>query len=320
MHKTTWLCLVALASPVVASDLSLAFPMDCTLGQDCFIQNYVDRTPGDGFSDFACTRQTYDHHKGKDFALLSYDDMDRDVAVLAAAPGVVLGMRNTMRDRDFPAPNPEDYTGKECGNGLVIDHGDGWQTQYCHMKQGSLRVGSGAQVEAGQVLGYVGGSGATDFPHLHLAVRKDGEVIDPFDPEMDAECGAQSEALWEDDVPYAPGGLIATSIDVKVPVYEELKADQSRPQVWGTDVPALVTWTFGYGLRPGDTITLAMTGPQGTLFDETIEADKHRAQFFYAWGRRTPEGGWPKGIYQATARFERDGAELGDQQFDFTLE
>ena len=33
------------ASPALAEDVQLAFPLDCTLGQDCHIQQYMDQDP-----------------------------------------------------------------------------------------------------------------------------------------------------------------------------------------------------------------------------------------------------------------------------------
>ena len=73
--------------------------------------------------------------------------------------------------------------GQDCGNGVLVDHGDGWETQYCHMKQGSVRVTSGDAVGAGAVLGQIGQSGMAAFPHLHLSVRHNADKIDPFAPE-----------------------------------------------------------------------------------------------------------------------------------------
>ncbi len=78
----------------------------------------------------------------------------------------------------------------DCGNGLVIDHGDGWQTQYCQRKQGSVRGNNGQTVAAGDVLGQVGLSGRTLFPHLHISARKDGETVGPFQPDALDTCNA----------------------------------------------------------------------------------------------------------------------------------
>ncbi len=58
---------------------------------------------------------------------------------------------------------------RECGNGVVIAHAGGWETQYCHMAQGGLAVKPDQPVTTGQTLA-VGLSGLTEYPHLHFTV------------------------------------------------------------------------------------------------------------------------------------------------------
>ncbi|MFZ9199919.1 MAG: M23 family peptidase, partial [Paracoccaceae bacterium] len=112
--------LMALAFP--AGAFELAFPAGCTLGQDCYIQQYHDHDPGSEATDYTCGPLSYDGHDGTDIALPTRADMAAGVAVLAAAAGVVKGLRDGVADA---APFP---TGQDCGNGVVIDHGNGWET------------------------------------------------------------------------------------------------------------------------------------------------------------------------------------------------
>jgi murein DD-endopeptidase MepM/ murein hydrolase activator NlpD len=112
---------MALAPPAGAFDL--AFPADCTLGAGCYIQQYHDHDPGPEATDYTCGPLSYDGHDGTDIALPTRAAMATGVAVLAAAPGVVKGLRDGVADA---APFP---TGQDCGNGVVIDHGNGWETQ-----------------------------------------------------------------------------------------------------------------------------------------------------------------------------------------------
>jgi murein DD-endopeptidase MepM/ murein hydrolase activator NlpD len=63
------------------------------------------------------------------------------------------------------------------GNTIVVDHGGGMATLYAH--QSSLAAGVGAQVGAGEVIGYVGSTGASTGPHLHFEVRRNGNPVDP---------------------------------------------------------------------------------------------------------------------------------------------
>lgn len=63
------------------------------------------------------------------------------------------------------------------GNHVVIDHGYGYQTLYAHMKE--IGVRQGQKIKRGEVIGYVGNSGASVGPHLHYEVIKNGHKINP---------------------------------------------------------------------------------------------------------------------------------------------
>ena len=43
-----------------AGDPVLTSPIDCDLGRDCFIQQYVDHDPGPGASDYLCAPLSYE--------------------------------------------------------------------------------------------------------------------------------------------------------------------------------------------------------------------------------------------------------------------
>ena len=301
-----------LCSPVAlaAGEFSLDWPVQCTPGVECHVQNYTDRDPGPGARDVACGALTYDGHKGTDIALPSVEAMARGVPVLAAAPGRVRGVRDGMRDvsmRDLPA---EEIAGRDCGNGVVIDHGDGWETQYCHMRQGSLAVAQGDVVAAGQVLGLVGLSGRTEFPHLHLSVRRDGAVVDPFEPGGDPACGATGADLWADDIAYVAGGGLRAGFSDAVPEWETLKLRDLHAATLAGDAPALVFWAVFWGGRAGDVVRIVIDGPEGRFHDTEVTLDRAQAQFFRAGGRKGPARGLPRGSYRGTAELVRAGETL----------
>src|SRR6056297_3565665 len=132
--------------PALAEPPVLDLPVACVLGETCHLQQFPDRDPGPGARDFTCGPLSYDGHKGTDVALASEADMRAGVAVLAAAGGVVKAVRDGMADAAQGDVGAPDITDRECGNGVVIDHGAGWETQYCHMARGSLRVARGEPV------------------------------------------------------------------------------------------------------------------------------------------------------------------------------
>jgi len=85
--------------------------------------------------------------------------------MVAAAPGRVLRFRDDMIDVDVRDIGLNLVKGRDAGNAVVIDHGGGWETQYSHLRLGSIVVKPGDQVVAGDVLGMIGMSGRAEFPH-----------------------------------------------------------------------------------------------------------------------------------------------------------
>jgi murein DD-endopeptidase MepM/ murein hydrolase activator NlpD len=63
------------------------------------------------------------------------------------------------------------------GNCVVIDHGQGLLTLYFHLSE--LNVKEGDVVKRGQEIGLSGGTGRATGPHLHVAVRWQGDYLDP---------------------------------------------------------------------------------------------------------------------------------------------
>lgn len=64
------------------------------------------------------------------------------------------------------------------GNYVTINHGNGYSTLYGHMS--SVVVSSGSYVSQGQVIGYVGSTGASTGPHLHFNVYYNGSLTNPM--------------------------------------------------------------------------------------------------------------------------------------------
>ena len=297
------------ATPVAADTLRLDWPMDCTLGESCFVQNYVDRDPGPAAADFACARRSYDGHKGTDIAVTDMAAMRDGVDVRAAAPGTVAAMRDGMPDILFTDPAAPDITNRSCGNAVIVDHEDGWQTRYCHMKNGSVQVRSGDIVAAGDVLGQVGLSGETEFPHLHLSVLQNGKITDPFQP-GDAACGDTRNSLWADNVAYVAGGLVSAGFSATIPEYTSVKDGSAHAETLQGTAPALVIWGQVFGSQEGDSLEFEITGDSGQFLSQTVLLDRAQARLFRAVGRKRKNDPWPPGQYQGTVTLIRNGVAI----------
>ena len=308
------LCLLLAASPLAARDILQNPPIACDLHTDCYIQQYVDHDPSGAAMDFRCGPLSYDTHSGTDFALRSIAHMEQGVDVIPAAPGTVRGTRDGMPDQVYAPENAAEIDGRDCGNGVSIDHGGGWTTQYCHLKRGSVKVRSGDRVRLTTVLGQVGLSGRTQFPHVHMTVRKNGKVVDTFDPDEHITCGTPgTQTLWQTPPPYRPGGILTVGFAGAVPDFDDIKAGTASAETLDLTAPALVVYAHIFGGQAGDIIAFRIGGPKGLFMDETVVLEKDQAQLFRAVGKRHRVD-WDSGTYTGTVRLLRDALELSAGQ------
>lgn len=82
--------------------------------------------------------------------------------VFASAPGTVSEVR--------------DLGNSSYGKYIVIDHGDGWQTLYAHLK--SFEVSEGDTVDNETFIGRVGNTGGSQGAHLHYEQKYNGAVVE----------------------------------------------------------------------------------------------------------------------------------------------
>ena len=108
-----------------------------------------------------------DGHTGVDIAIRDGKAMAAGVTVVAAASGRVGRVREGVSDQDARTTGGDSAAkDQSCGNGVLVDHGGGWQSLYCHLRRGSIVVRPGQTVKTDDPLGRVGLSGETEYPRL----------------------------------------------------------------------------------------------------------------------------------------------------------
>ena len=306
-----WLLALAVATPAGAqAPPQLELPVACEIGPDCIVQNYVDQDPAAGVRDHTCGPLSYDGHKGTDIRVPGRPEMAAGVAVLAAAPGVVRAQRDG--EADFSGGR----AGAGSGNAVVLDHGNGWHSQYSHLRRGSVAVAVGERVEAGARLGLIGWSGRAEFPHVEFALRHHGRAIDPFTGgPAGGGCESGGAPLWspaaQAALAYRAGGLLGAGFAAEAPKLRP--ALDGAYDVATTDSSALVFWAVSWGLRGGDRETIRLVGPDGQTLREAESAlPRNKAQWIRYIGNRSPGAGFPPGRYRGEYRVTRE-AEEGDE-------
>ncbi len=322
----TLMILCASPLPATAQDDPAAslfsLPVDCTLDKDCWLVNYVDVDPSAGALDYQCGTRSYNDHNGTDIAIPDYVSMQSGVNVLAAADGTVLRLRDSVADWP-PITDDEDAAKKradiraknqDCGNGVFIEHDNGYTGIYCHMKKDSIAVKVGQKVKRGEILGQVGMSGFTEFPHLHFGIYKDGKTIDPFTRHTSADgCDKPKNPLWDATFPrddYKLVSFFGGGFKNHVPDFDALAIDISQPDSIAIDSDIFTFWIGMYGVRAGDQIKIEIRGPDNRLYLKKMIAQKNdKARQYYFVGKKTANDPLQAGYYGGYVQLTRTGPD-----------
>lgn len=213
----------------------------------------------DGAEDYMCGVKTIVFRRTTDFLLPSLREMDRGVDVLAAAPGEVVRVNDGEPDRNL------EYRLQRPGNQVWIRHADGLETGYRYLKQGSIRVGRGERVEAGQVIAQAGSSGNSNWPRLGFEVRdQNGDALDPW-----AGACSGSSSFWTEQPDYPNEFTVVDLGTTDQPAFLSVVANRP-PDVTTFQRRQQVTFWVHTVNRPVGELSLRLLGPDATLDSAAI--------------------------------------------------
>jgi murein DD-endopeptidase MepM/ murein hydrolase activator NlpD len=296
-------------------------PVRCQLNVNCFVQNYVDHGSADEVRDFACNKRSYKGHNGTDFRVPDILALGAGIDVLSVADGTVLRVRNNIADTLVQKSTESLAPNTECGNGVVIAHKAGWSTQYCHLARGSVQVTPGDRVIGGQAIGHVGLSGRTAFPHVHLTVRHNDKIVDPFAHGATPGVCGSGELLWEPPLNntkiYHDSDVLNFGFSSAPVTMDRIETGEVKQSPVDRETP-LIAYVRTIGLRAGDEQTLSIRRLDGEQLVSYAASplERDRAQSFISAGRPRPASTWPEGIYIATFHVKREGVEILMTKFE----
>ena len=278
-----------------AKAIDLGIPVACDYGEDCIIFSYYDKSiEDDVYTDHTCGKLSYDGHKSTDFMLRNHTQMKDGVNVVASDSGTVVFTRDGMSDISVELIGEEAVRGRECGNGVIIDHKRGYKTEYCHLKKQSVTKDVGDYVEKGEIIGQVGLSGITSFPYLEFTVSLNGHPIDPFtgDNPITGEINVPCDSLdiyplWdkqtENRMQYITTSLLTMGFSEKVPHSQGAREGKFSKTIIQDDSKLMVFWVDIFGIVAGDQLKMSIIDPKGDVIKSELRPftknRRHNFQF-----------------------------------------
>jgi len=272
---------------------SIELPIDCKLGENCWIANLPRHFYQGKELDYKCGFKTSSGHKGTDFILESMEQMKQGIDILAPFDGVVKAVRDGIEDINVDIGGLDKIKDQECGNGLVIATHD-LEAQLCHMKKGSISVKVGDQVLAGERLGSVGLSGNTNHPKLYFALSKknqDGSLseIDPFYGDQ-ANCGLRPQPLWANpdylSENVKEGIVYNYGIAFQIPELAKVREGYYQRIIQPRNPEVIMVFADVLSVDKGHKMKVQFLDPEEKiLFEKEQEFTKYQPRYFFYVGK-----------------------------------
>jgi murein DD-endopeptidase MepM/ murein hydrolase activator NlpD len=317
MLKIVFIIFIFNISNSFAIEHKFSFPLNCKYGENCYIQNYVDLNLTQSHQDYKCGFLSYNKHKGTDFRLIDFSHMKQNISVFASKSGTIKSTRNNQEEFIYFNDKTKLEKGKECGNGVVISHENGFESQYCHMQKNSIKASPGDKIKQGDIIGYVGMSGKTEFPHLHISFRKNGKTIDPFTGEfqdqqtLNCQNLTTQKSLWNFDtktkLKYINTAILDFNITDKIPNRKDTRYGKFKENQLNQNSKYLILWANLMGIKKADKIHFNIKDKAGNIvFQNTQTMKKNYAEYFLYTGKKLKSLNLKKDIYSATIKIKRN--------------
>lgn len=277
-----------------------SWPIKAAAGfTDCgfhFIGAFVDQnTAATSIQDFNCGSNTYDGHKGTDIAVFPYGfyKMDNNqVEVVAAAAGTIIAKSDGNFDRNCSSNNLT-------ANYIIIQHADGSEALYWHMKKNSVTAKSvGQTVVTGEYLGVVGSSGSSSGPHLHFEVWSGSTNATRQDPYSGTCNILNANSWWVAQKPAIDPAVLKVSTNTTDLVMSACPATEIPNEstsftipFQGAGLPAGYAkfYIFLRDATIGSTIDLKILNPNGTTFNSwTYSPTTFYKASYWGWSKLLP--------------------------------
>mgnify|MGYP003385809337 FL=1 len=290
----------------------MAFPLVCEPGRTCWILNYpdIDADPAKA-QDYSCGPSAAEGDSFLRIGLADATAIPLDMMVLAAQGGVVKDANDGISDRVIASRKQLAAGSLNCGNGIVIDHGMGLQSAYCHLRKGSIKVKKGDRVMKGQVIASAGQSGLATWPQLGFAILKSGYMVDPVTGNTSAEgCGFKERpiiALPPEFMSYQPAAIVSMGFSIS-PADREAIALGGAPRfaTINREERTINLWAMVLGIHTGDEVDIRIRDPRGRTFqNQNFVADKDYDRLPVNVGRDRGYVGWRQGTYVGEVKVTR---------------
>ncbi len=306
--------LYLLTSTVNAQPGKLLFPLDCELGKSCWISNLPRHHLQGKQLDFRCGPITYDYNVGTDIAIKDIKQMQEGVAVISPMDGIVEFKRDGVRDINVKDIGHKPVQDKECGNEVIISN-DELRVQLCHLKNKSIRVSVGDEIKAGDLIGEVGLSGLTEYPHLHISFHDKSDAIvreiDPFYGSQ-PDCGLKPKSLWSNPElmeRHATTGIVYNYGFAFENITTERVMSGDYPHIQPEYPEAFIAFVDIFSVNKGDKLTILILDSSNNIFAKREHKfGKYQARYFLFVGKNL-RGERLRGEYHLVIKYKYLGGK-----------